>query len=98
MEKFRNSIISLRNSGQKSVTIRTILEEEGIKASRLAIGQFLSHFKKTGSINDAPKIGRKPLIGQAELSLIDDKMRENDELTSRELKLAAMYRNKQFVA
>lgn len=82
----RNRIISLRNSGKKITAIRNILEEEGIKTSRSAVSLFLSRYRKTGRVNDAPRRGRRPKLTEEELTAIDGRMRQNDEMTSRELK------------
>ena len=68
----RNRII-LRNSGQKINEIRNNLEEEGIKTSRSAVSLFLSRYKKSGRINDAPRSGRKTKLNEEKLALIDKK-------------------------
>ena len=65
---------------------RVGLEEEGIKTSRSAISLFLSRYSKTGDIGDAPRSGRNAKLAPEAIAFIDEKMHENDELTSRELK------------
>ena len=41
--------------------------------------------KKTGSIEDAQRSGRKAIFFQEDVNFIDEKMKVNDELTSSEL-------------
>ena len=41
--------------------------------------------KKTGSIEDAQRSGRKVILFQDDVNFIDEKMKVNDELTSSEL-------------
>ena len=85
-EHARKRIISLRSSGTTQTKIKELLEEEGIKTSRSAISLFLSRYSKTGDIGDAPRSGRKAKLAPGAIAFIDEKMHENDELTSRELK------------
>ena len=82
----RNRIVSLKSSGTSITMIRNILEEEGIKTSRPAISLFLSRYERSGSLADAKRSGRKPILSGRERDFIDDKMKNNDELTSSELK------------
>ena len=79
-------MISLRSSGTTQTKIKELLEQEGIKTSRSAISLFLSRYSKTGDIDDAPRSGRNAKLAPEVIAYIDEKMHENDELTSRELK------------
>ena len=85
-EYARKRIISLRSSGTKQTKIKELLEQEGIKTSRSAISLFLSRYSKTGDIGDAPRCGRTAKLAPETIAYIEEKMQENDELTSRELK------------
>jgi len=85
-EYARNRIISLRSSGTTQTKIKDLLEQEGIKTSRSAISLFLARYSKTNDIGDAPRIGRTAKLAPEAIAYIDEKMQENDELTSRELK------------
>ena len=82
----RKRIISLRSSGAKHTKIKELLETEGIKTSRSAISLFLSRYSKTGDMGDAPGSGRNTKVPPEATRFIEDKMQENDEFTSRELK------------
>ena len=81
----RNRIISLYAWNNTIVNIVRLLEEEGVKTSRNSVSSFIKRYKQTGSINDAQRSGRKGIISSDDLNFIDEKMKENDELTSAEL-------------
>ena len=86
----RNRIVSLKSSGTSITKIRNILEE-GIKTSRPAISLFLSRYERSGSLADAKRSGRKPILSGRERDFIDDKMKNNDELTSSESTILKSY-------
>lgn len=77
----RNQIISLHASNNSIVNI----VKEGVKTSRNSVSSFIMRYKRTGSINDAQRSGCKGIISQDDKNFIDEKMKENDELTSAEL-------------
>ena len=82
----RERIISLHSSGINRTKIQKALDQEGIKTSRSAISLFLSRYSRTGDIGDAPRSGRNAKLAPEAIAYIEEKMEENDELTSRELK------------
>ena len=79
-------VINLYSSGESVTKITKLLQGEGIKASRSAVSSFLSRYRRTGSIQDAKRSGRKTKLSNDHVKFIDDRMKENDELTSAELK------------
>ena len=82
----RNRIVSLKSSGVSILKITQILEkEEGIKTLRFAVGQFIVRYQRTGSIADAQRSGRNPILSVNDRNFIDEQMSNNDELTSSEL-------------
>ena len=82
----RNRIVSLKSSGVSILKITQILEkEEGIKTLRFAVGQFIVRYQRTGSIADAQRSGRNPILSVHDRNFIDEQMSNNDELTSSEL-------------
>jgi transposase len=82
----RQRIVTLYFTKGVNVTnIAKLLKEEGIKVSRSAVSLFVSRYKKSGSLQDANRSGRKSKITDEHLNFIDNKMKENDELTSKEL-------------
>ena len=82
----RKRIISLHSSGINQTKIQKVLDQEGIKTSRSAISLFLSRYSRTGDIGDAPRSGRNAKLAPEAIVYIEEKMQENDELTSQELK------------
>jgi transposase len=50
------------------------------------VSSFLSRYRRTGSIQDAKRSGRKAKLGNDHVKFIDDKMKENDKLKSAELR------------
>ena len=82
----RNRIISLRAANTSTVKIVKVLQEEdGIKTSRTSVSLFIARHKRTGSVDDAQRSGRKPILSVADANFIDEKMMSNDELTSSEI-------------
>ena len=74
-------------SSEKNTTrITKILAEEGINVSRTSVSKFLKRYRKSGSLFDAPRSGRKSKLYQEHLTFIDENMKANDELTSEELR------------
>ena len=82
----RERVVALHSQKVSVTRIRDILEEEGIKTSRGPVSLFLSRYRRTGRIVDAPRSGRRPVLNSEHLKFFDDQMIENDELTSKELK------------
>ena len=82
----RKRIVSLKSSGATNNTIREGLLKEGIKTSSAAVSLFYSRYRRTGRLTDGRRSGRKSILKQEDLDFIDRQMKENDELTSRDLK------------
>ena len=80
----RNRMISLRESNNSIVTIVRILQSEGIRTSRNSVSSFIARYQRTASIDDAPRSGRKAKLSAEDRNFIDEKMKQNDELTSAE--------------
>ena len=82
----RERIVSLLSTNTSVVRITKSLNEEGIKVSRSAVNLFICRFRKTEILHDAPRSGRKLKLSDEQITFIDQKMRENDELTAAEIK------------
>ena len=84
----RERVINLYSSGESVTKITKLLQGEGINASRSAVSSFLSRYRRTGSIQDAKRsyCGRRTKLSNDHVKFIDDRMKENDELTSAELR------------
>jgi transposase len=74
-------------SSEKNTTrITKILAEEGINVSRTSVSKFLKRYRKSGSLLDTPRSGRKSKLYEEHLTFIDENMKANDELISEELR------------
>ena len=82
----RQRVIALYSAGISLTKIAKLLEEEGIKALRSAVSLFVSRYQQTSSFQAAKRSGRKCKLKSEHLEFIDNKMKENNELTSKELK------------
>ena len=58
----RNRIISLRAANTSIVKIVKVLQEDGIKTSSTSVSLFIAQHKWTGSVDDAQRSGRKPIL------------------------------------
>ena len=76
--------------GFKPPTICHLLEEEGLRASRVGIAKFLKKYQDTGSIARRPGSGRPSKVTAEIKALVEQKMREDDETTA--VQLHAMLR------
>ena len=81
----RNRIISLRASNNSILNIVRILQSEGIRTSRNSVSSFIARYQRTTSIDDAPRSGRKGKLSAEDMNLINEKIKQNDELTSAKL-------------
>ena len=50
------------------------------------MGRFLRSYRANCSLFDAPRSGRKSKLSEEHLTFVDEKMKENDGLTSEELR------------
>ena len=71
-------------SNNSIVSIVKILED-GIKTLCYSVSSFIARYRRTRNIDDAQRSGQKPLLREDDKNFIDEKMRENDKLTSWEL-------------
>ena len=69
-----------------NIGVTRVLAEEGMKVSRISVGRFLRSYRENCSLFDAPRSERKSKLSEEHLTFIDEKMKENDELTSEELR------------
>ena len=51
----------------------------------MSVSRFLKRYRASGSLHDAPRSERKCKLSEKQLTFIDEKMKENDELTSEKL-------------
>ena len=77
--------------GHKAPTISHLLEEEDLRASRVGVAKFLKKYQQTGSISQRPGSSRPSKITSEIKTLVEQKMRADDETTA--VQLHAMLRD-----
>ena len=78
-------ILYLSFEGHKPPTIANILEEEGMKASRKGIANFLRRYNLTGTIARSPGSGRPSKVTEEIKRIVEEQMRADDETTAHQL-------------
>ncbi len=71
--------------GYRAPTIRHLLREEKLKASRVGIAKLIRKFEETGCVTRLPGSGRPSKITAEIKAIVDEKMREDDETTAYQL-------------
>ncbi|KXJ16808.1 Transposable element Tcb2 transposase [Exaiptasia diaphana] len=74
-----NSFKKRRNVAE---TVRKLRSDDGIKIDRRTVSKLFKKFKTGQSTADKPNKGRTPTITKQHYDFIDQKLEENDELTS----------------
>ena len=82
----RHRTIVLHERGLSSQTIVDALAEEGLKATRQGIAQFLKRYATTCSIKRAQGSGQRPKAKLTVRTIVEAQMRTNDEITAEELR------------
>ena len=82
----KHRAIVLRERRLSSQTIVDLLAEEGLKATRQGIAQFLKRYATTCSIKRARGSGRRPKATLAVRTIVEAQMRTDDETTAKELR------------
>lgn len=79
-------ILYHHNNGLKPYTIaKMLLEDEGIRVSKVGVWKFLKVYKNTGSTMRRPGSGRMSKITQRVKELVDQQMEMDDETTATQL-------------
>ena len=80
-------VINLYRTGMKFCKIRSRLQDESIKVSRVGIWKLIKKYLQTGSVLDRPKPKPSPLkkLKLDDLSAIDDALANDDQLSISEL-------------
>ena len=81
----KERIVFLYSQGFKPPTIRKILSEEGMFATREGIHKFLLNFTETGCLLRRPGSGRPSKITAAIKRIVEHQMRLDDETTACQL-------------
>lgn len=84
-EYTKQRILFWFNQGKKPPSISCLLLEEGIVASRQGILKFLRVYKASGTIARRPGSGFSSKVNDELKQLIDDRMKDDDETTAKQL-------------
>lgn len=82
----RQRIVTLKQQGKTFNAIRSTLADEEIVCSRQSISAFWKKWLETRSLNAGHGGGCKKKLNQEHLDFMDTKLRQNNELTAKELK------------
>ena len=82
----RSRIESLYNQGLRPAKVFKELSNEGLKVSFASVTQIIKKIPDTGSTKNLHRFGRPTKLSVEAKSFIEDKMRKNNEATSRQIK------------
>ena len=71
--------------GYRAPTIAKILKEEGEYLSRRGIAKFIDRYKERGTVVRKPGTGKWAKVTEEMKTLVEEKMREDDETTAVQL-------------
>ena len=83
----RKRVIILRRLGYSIRDIQRRLNEEDIEVSLRSLQRLCAKFKAVHSIQDFPRRSRPRLLTADMLSLMEQSLRKDDELTARKLRI-----------
>ena len=78
----RRVVAKFKQNKKISEVVRELKEEEDLSISRHAVARVFGKIRTNASLADNYSTGRQPLLQNNHLAFIDQKMQENDELTS----------------
>ena len=78
----RQVVAKFKQSKKISEVVRELKEEEDLSISRHTVARLFEKIRTNASLADNYSTGRQPLLQNNHLAFIDQKMQENDELTS----------------
>lgn len=82
----RERVINLRNHGTSyQMIVQSLANEDGIMVSRQAVSQCYRTYQETGKMTARHGGGNSFILTEEHQKFIDDKIKENDELTGPEL-------------
>ena len=88
----RRRVILLKDQGFSVSRIITRLKQEQVLVSRQALYDLFKKHQETGCLADLPKRTRTRKITDEMLTIIDEALSNNDELTAREIRSILMER------
>lgn len=81
----RKSVVLLRNAGYSVSAIHKRIAEEGISTSVRSVYKLCRKYCIHGSVLDLPRRKKSKKVTPEMENIIDDEMKNNDELTSEQL-------------
>ena len=81
-ENTKQRMVLLKNEGKNYSEISLQLFTEGISVTRQTVAPLIKRFNETQSLEYRLSSGRLSKLHNVHLSFIEEKMQENDELTS----------------
>ena len=86
----KKRIIYYYEQGHRAPSIARLLLEEDIVASRVGIAKLIGRYKRSGTIVRCPGSGRATIITPEIKTIIEEKMRLDDETTTEQLHVLLM--------
>ena len=86
----KKRIIYYYEQGHRAPLIARLLLEEDIVASRVGIAKLIGRYKRSGTIVRCPGSGRATIITPEIKTIIEEKMRLDDETTTEQLHVLLM--------
>ena len=86
----KKRIIYYYEQGHRAPSIARLLLEEDIVASRVGIAKLIGRYKRSGTIVRCPGSGRATIITPEIKTVIEEKMRLDDETTTEQLHVLLM--------
>ena len=81
----RQRVIRLHKDGLKASEIKGVLEEEGLKISKVALLALIKKYHNTGKVEDKLRTRAPKRLTDAHYSFIDDALEQDGELTTAKL-------------
>ena len=81
----KKRIIYYYKQGHRAPSIARLLLEEDIAASRVGIAKLIGRYKQSGTIVRCPGSGRPTVITPEIKTIVEEKMRSDDETTAEQL-------------
>ena len=86
----RRKVLALRQLGYSHRIIKECLEQEDIIVTTRSLQQLDKKFHDEGTFKDLPRNKRSMKLSQPMIKFINDKLEEDDELTSTKLRVLLM--------
>ena len=82
---FRRRIVFLNTEGKSLAEIGDILKEEGLTTTKTTIRRWIYRWETKQGLEDAGRAGRRPCIVEDIAAFLNESLKKDNELSSREL-------------